>query len=1202
MAYSCTSCGESYEDEWLLTAHQELFHNARPSVIHYAPPASRPAPTPSTSREEQHELVAEAMEGRVVRHFKTNNRRKKPLNTFLEEVKRITKGILEEELDRLNFLKIGIVLDCLFVNQQNETSPRSFISKNKVLMETTDLDESIEDMHREIVQKITEHEGRGSGWSLLEVISMDLRVHKHGYGDRGSSYIPLPKSLASTLSCINVQNEDNECFRYSMLAKFLNANDNPQRPSNKYHQLNNRYNFNGLTYPVSVRDIERFERVNPRVSVNVFGVDSSKNVYPIKVVAAEKNDHTDLLLLKNGAISHYVYIKDFNRLINNQLTRLNRPITVCKRCFGFANKPFRRGGAQWLREHSRLCQLKPSVRTIYPQGERAVVTFNKTSHQYRIPIVVYADFESSLCSVDPVDVGTPTREKYQSHQPNSFCLQVVSTVPDNLLQRYGLSTTPLLYRGPSVVQRFINTLYDISSKVETMYKHIVPMKTLSVEEMRNHTSATTCYICSQPFTMNSVKVRDHDHLTGQYRGPACNGCNINYKLPTFIPVVFHNLSGYDAHFIIPELGRDDGAIDVLATSTEKFISFSKKVGHMKLRFLDSFRFAPSSLLTLSRNLREQDLIQTKKIVPADKLHLALRKGVFPYDYIDSPARFEDRQLPPRAAFYNKLTDTEVSDEDYQHACNVWRELGVRTLGDYSDFYIKLDVTLLADVMQEFRNTCISAYGLDPFHSYTSPGLAWQAMLKDTKCSLQLLQDIDMIHMVESGVRGGLVQCMIRYVKANNKYLPDYDDSVEPSYIGYFDANNLYGWAMSMPLPWGDFKWVAPPTVEDVCQLNRTGDVGYILECDFEYPDNLHDHCHDLPLLPKTMIPPNGKHPKLMTTLENKERYVAHFWIVQQALELGLRITKIHRALQFSQSCWLRQYISSNTVRRAAATSTFQKDFYKLMNNSIFGKCLENKRKHKDIKLVTTARQLEKLVQKPNFKTSIIINENLVAVCMGKTVVKMDRPLYVGMSILDISKYHMYDFHYNKMIAYYGRDNIEIIYMDTDAYQYLIRTVDMYEDLRTFPHKDEFDFSEYPTEHPTYDGGVNKKVLGKFKDETNGLPIQESVGLMSKMYALKTVPTVTIGDDSVEPGVTKKAKGVKTLYVKKKLLFEHYKKCLFEHRTYTARFNSIRSFNHRLFSITETKTCLTSSDDKRKILADGIHTLPYGHFSLRRIDE
>ncbi|WP_185964908.1 hypothetical protein, partial [Klebsiella pneumoniae] len=176
---------------------------------------------------------------------------------------------------------------------------------------------------------------------------------------------------------------------------------------------------------------------------------------------------------------------------------------------------------------------------------------------------------------------------------------------------------------------------------------------------------------------------------------------------------------------------------------------------------------------------------------------------------------------------------------------------------------------------------------------------------------------------------------------------------------------------------GNFEWVNPDSVGDILQIPLNGEVGYILECDFEYPETLHDHHYDLPCLSKTETPPNGKFTKLMMTLENKYKYVAHYCVVQQALQLGLRVSKIHRAIQFSQSCWLKPYIDANTSRRAAATTAVEKDYFKLLNNSIFGKTLQNQRRHIDVKLVTDDKKLKKLVQKPNFNTSIVINKNLV---------------------------------------------------------------------------------------------------------------------------------------------------------------------------------------------------------------------------------
>ena len=598
---------------------------------------------------------------------------------------------------------------------------------------------------------------------------------------------------------------------------------------------------------------------------------------------------------------------------------------------------------------------------------------------------------------------------------------------------------------------------------------------------------------------------------------------------------------------------------------------------------------------LSKNMEKHDLIETCQLVPQDKLDLVLRKGVFPYDYITSPLKFEETVLPPKESFYSKLQGTDISEDDYNHACKVWQELEMTTLGEYSDFYVKLDVTLLCDIMEKFRDTSFVSYGLDPLHSYTSPGLSYQAMLKKTKCKLQLLMDIDMINLIECNVRGGLTQCVTRHVVANNKYLTDFDATKPSNYLTYLDANQLYPYAMSQPMPYGDFQWVNPDDVGDVSQIPVDGDIGYILECDMEYPETVHDYHYDFPLLGKSEIPPNSKHPKLLLTVENKDKYVAHYRVIQQALQLGLKLTKIHRVLKFSQSCWLQPYVELNTAKRAAATNKFEVEFYKLMNNSVFGKTIQNPRNHKNIKFCTNERQLTKLVQKSNFNTSQIIKDNLVLVSMHKISIRMDKPIYVGFSILDISKTHMYDFHYKKMVPFYGRDNINICYMDTDAFLYEIKTEDLYNDLKTFPYAADLDFSSYPDTHPNY-SIVNKKVLGKFKDEVNGNPIAEIVCLRPKMYALKMLQQ----DGNMTE--KKRSKGVKYAHMERNVRLEHYRRCLYDQETHISSYNTIRSFNHVLYSITERKKTLTYFDDKRYILDDKVHTLPFGHYSIRDIEQ
>jgi hypothetical protein len=249
----------------------------------------------------------------------------------------------------------------------------------------------------------------------------------------------------------------------------------------------------------------------------------------------------------------------------------------------------------------------------------------------------------------------------------------------------------------------------------------------------------------------------------------------------------------------------------------------------------------------------------------------------------------------------------------------------------------------------------------------------------------------------------------RYGEANNKDL-DYDPSKPSSYITYLDANNLYGWAMSAPLPYDNFNWVDHPEEIPIEQLDSDGDVGYILEVDVEYPYSIHKKPEQLPYLPVTKCPPNGKHEKLLCHLEGRHRYVVHYRNLQQAIRNGLVVVKVHRALQFSQSKWLKPYIDFNTELRTNAKNDFEKDQFKLYNNSVFGKTMENIRNRINIELVCDWKRAKKLIAKPNFHSSIIYTENLVSLHMLKTSLEFNKPIYVGMSILDLSKTLMYDFH------------------------------------------------------------------------------------------------------------------------------------------------------------------------------------------------
>ena len=224
--------------------------------------------------------------------------------------------------------------------------------------------------------------------------------------------------------------------------------------------------------------------------------------------------------------------------------------------------------------------------------------------------------------------------------------------------------------------------------------------------------------------------------------------------------------------------------------------------------------------------------------------LLIRKGVYPYEHMTSWECFNETELPPIESFYSSLNMSGISKNDYQHAQQVWEEFSIRNLGDYHDLYLRTDVILLANMYEAFRDTCLRRYLLDPAHFYMSPRLAWKACLKKTGVRLELLTDPDMLLMFERGIRGGITQSVYRYASANNKYMADHDPNSESSYLQYLDANNLYGWVMSQRLPTSRVKWV-DVDIDEISELAKLENKGYLLEVDVRYPTELHDSHNDL---------------------------------------------------------------------------------------------------------------------------------------------------------------------------------------------------------------------------------------------------------------------------------------------------------------------------------------------------------------------
>ena len=419
---------------------------------------------------------------------------------------------------------------------------------------------------------------------------------------------------------------------------------------------------------------------------------------------------------------------------------------------------------------------------------------------------------------------------------------------------------------------------------------------------------------------------------------------------------------------------------------------------------------------------------------------------------------------------------------------------------------------------------------------------------------------------------------------------------------YLDAHNLYVWAMSQPLPHKEFQWFEGFTEEMAKTYESSDEYGYFVECDLKYPTELHDAHNDYPLGPTrecvkadALSPyctklykevydatkvPDEKVEQLLLTLKDKEKYTVHVQLLKFYLEQGLVLEKVHRVVRFKQSAWLEPYVRFNTDKRKQSTSDFQKDFFKLMNNAPYGKTMEDVKGHTKYELVTRVKRFERLVADPCYKAHHVVNEDLVGVQRAKDKVYLGKPMSVGVAVLDLSKLHMYSFYYNVLKQRYGKD-CRLLYTDTDSLVVDVTTDDVYADFREEGMKQHFDFSEYPKDHPNYDP-TNAKVLGKFKCETNGVPMSEWVALKAKMYAFK------VGDKEKVTG-----KGVPKHTLKKYTKLDVYRRVLESSERTVVNFTTLRSQNHQMYTVNLTKVGLSSYDNKRYYL-DAVNSLAYGH--------
>ena len=550
-------------------------------------------------------LAKHAIKKKVKKYVITPNGNYDPAY-FLTITEDEVKTLINSETEPRN---VRISLACEMVRSDPKTGEEvstiaHFGSKNHKLIGTDDTEETQSIMREKMLKSFSEYQRRGSGWRLRRVTQLEIHIGEFR-PLRGKKHEPLPKSIASKKAIINMKNDDDECFKWAV-TRALNLTDTrPERISKELKRQSEELDWKETEFPTPIDNIKKFEK-NNNIYVNVFSADESLKVYPLRV--SGKTDPIRLFLWKN----HYSVVKDMSKLVGSQISKNEHKKYICDRCLNAF------GSNELLEKHLELCSNNDYQRHEYPKPG-STTKFENYKKTQEFPITIYADFECYIRKLiaEEQSLDKSSTTQYQKHNPSGFCYYIKCF--DDSIYKPKLVHYTQQHEGEDITKKFVDMLVEEIKDIYNRFKTPVPINMTS-KDTDNYNLSTQCYACGGEFTEMDYKVNDHCHYTCKYRGAAHNSCNLKMKQPKSIPVLFHNLEGYDAHLFIKNLGVSSGDIKCIPKTEEKYISFTKEVevdkfknkdGKEKkvkreLRFLDSFKFMASSLDKLTKGLGKDD--------------------------------------------------------------------------------------------------------------------------------------------------------------------------------------------------------------------------------------------------------------------------------------------------------------------------------------------------------------------------------------------------------------------------------------------------------------------------------------------------------------------------------------------------------------------------------------------------------------------
>ena len=555
-----------------------------------------------------------------------------------------------------------------------------FSGKAKTITKVDDIEPELNTSRQEILNVIDKWVSEGSGWVIDRIDShyINFTLYK---SLNGSSYIELPMELRnSKKGLINMKNEDEECFRWCHIRHLNPQIKYPERIKKEDKKMINELNYDGIDFPLSQKHYNKVEKQNS-IRINVFGYEDGQP-FPIHISKETFEDHLNLLLITKDGKKHYVLNKELNTFMYNQSKHNERKhfCMYCLQCFS---------SERVLANHVNNCLTINGAQAInMPRQGENILKFNNSHKQLPVPFVIYADFEAITKKVQGCEQSEEMKneknkrsytEAYQTHEDCGYGYKVVCCYDD----KYSKCTC--VYRGENAVYKFMEKMLEEVKYCKTVIKkHFNKPLVMTEVDEQNFKSMDRCHICGEKYTDKDVRVRDHCHITGKFRGSANQECNLKLRIKPEnikILVIFHNLCGYNSHFIMQQIGemankhgytnkkgeKQDFNINAIPNNMEKYMAFM--LGN-RLTFIDSFQFMSSSLDKLVSNLPKDDLMYTSKVFKGKRLNLMSQKGVYPYDFLYSFEKFNQTELSNKDQFYSILNDQHITDDEYDHANKV----------------------------------------------------------------------------------------------------------------------------------------------------------------------------------------------------------------------------------------------------------------------------------------------------------------------------------------------------------------------------------------------------------------------------------------------------------------------------------------------------------------------------------------------------